>query len=263
MPFGDVLAQAKRLSLRTADGISVQTGGSWVENSALRVVGLPHLGVRMRARIVLPLLIREPGRSVLDAGCGFGIYAVTLARMGYEVTALDADESRIEGVRALGRSVSSKFEARVGDLCALPLPDASFDKVLCSDVLEHIEDDQAAVSQLARVLKPGGTLVLTVPSLGPLAHSVEEEYDHAREGYDLDELIALLKGSGLSPLDSTKYLHSRFGGWAWRFNHQLFRSKFLTAGTFYPLYFGSILMDRLAASEREGLGYVVAARRPA
>jgi SAM-dependent methyltransferase len=263
MPFGDVLAQETPIPLRTADGVAATVGGNWLQNLVLRIVGIPHLGVRVRARGVMSALARWPGDDVLDAGCGPGVTSLTLARRGYRVTAIDTDPAKIETLRVLARSHGQELAARVATVCDLPFGDSSFDKVVCSEVLEHVEDDRRAVAELARVLRPEGILVITVPSEESIADAYEADFHHARPGYTPESLTSLLREQSLFPVSLRSYLHSRFGQWAWQANHRLFRSRAWTVASFYPLFGASLLLDRLLSPERPGLGYIAVARREA
>jgi SAM-dependent methyltransferase len=261
MPFGDVLAQERPIPLRTADGVAATVGGSWLQNLVLRIVGIPHLGVRVRARGVMSALASRPGEELLDAGCGPGVTSLTLSRQGYRVTAIDTDPAKIETLRLLGRSLGQSLVSQLASVCELPFRDSSFDKVLCAEVLEHLEDDGGAVSELARVLRPEGVLVITVPSEQSIAHAYEDDFGHARPGYTPESLLSLLREHDLSPLSCRSYLHSRFGEWAWQVNHGLFRSRVSTVASFYPLFWTSLLFDRLLPADRAGLGYIAVARR--
>lgn len=95
-----------------------------------------------------------------------------------------------------------------GDLGELPLESGILDVACCMEVLEHVEDDRRALAEVARVLKPGGTLVLTVPNrLAPLplverlglesVHDRPGPEHHVRPGYDASEITALLTQAGL------------------------------------------------------------------
>ncbi len=99
------------------------------------------------------------GRSLLDAGCGTGLFSAAAAARGAEVTSLDVGE------RLLAK-VAEKCDTRrvVGDLAALPFADATFDVVLSTEVIEHLASPVDGVRELARVLRPGGRLVLTTPN---------------------------------------------------------------------------------------------------
>jgi SAM-dependent methyltransferase len=113
---------------------------------------------------------------VLDLGCGFGRHAFALAREGAHVVALDAGRDEIVGVQGMlaAMALEGEFDASrtlatavVGDAHLVPFADAVFDHVICSEVLEHIPDDATVLRDIVRVLRPGGTLVVTVPRYFP------------------------------------------------------------------------------------------------
>lgn len=93
--------------------------------------------------------------SVLDVGCGEMPFR-SLINLGARYTGLDVPQAREFGMRGDGDIFS--FDGRT-----IPFPDASFDNVLCTEVLEHAEDPVMLVSEMHRVLKPGGILLATVP----------------------------------------------------------------------------------------------------
>ena len=117
-----------------------------------------------------------PGDRLLDLGCGFGRHAFEAARRGAAVVALDAGPEEVAGVRDTFGAMADAGElcaetarcgAVQGDALHLPFADGTFDRVIASEVLEHIPDDVAAMTELARVLRPGGTMAVTVPRCGP------------------------------------------------------------------------------------------------
>lgn len=132
--------------------------------------------------------LRLEGRC-LNAGAGEGMFAPIIDRQPGIVEAVDIDLGR---PHAPPRSRVRHFLARA-DLQHLPFLDASFDCCLCTEVLEHVPDDRRAVAELARVLRPGAILVVTVPS--PPA---PPDRAHVREGYDLKGLTALLGKAGFT-----------------------------------------------------------------
>jgi ubiquinone/menaquinone biosynthesis C-methylase UbiE len=109
------------------------------------------------------------GQKILDAGCGPGTYGLMLAQQGNEVVGVEISPGGVEvaNQRAKGKGVD--FSAQVGDLEKLPFEDSTFDVCFCGWVLHHFPDVNAAVSELARVLKPGGIIALAEPNESNLA----------------------------------------------------------------------------------------------
>lgn len=101
---------------------------------------------------------------VLDVGCAFGFATRRLARRGYEVVGVDASAGYI----ARARRVHPQGVYLLALAEAVPLPAQDFDGVLFLDVLEHVKDERAALAEIARLLKPGATLIVSVPHRGLL-----------------------------------------------------------------------------------------------
>jgi len=106
------------------------------------------------------------GGSWLDAGCGTGTLSRLLAERGCKVLGVDAAREMVEAAGQQvqrGESVQLKFE-RVETIARLPMASHSFDGVLCSSVLEYVPDVDACLREFARVLRPGGLLLVSVPN---------------------------------------------------------------------------------------------------
>ena len=152
-----------------------------------------------------------PGTKVIDVGCGAGRHSYEAYRRGADVIAFDQNAEELAEVdtmlAAMGEAGeaprSAKAQVVVGDALALPYSDDSFDAVIASEILEHIPDDDTAISELIRVLRPGGVLAVTVPRWLPerICWLLSDEY-HANEGghiriYRADELRRKLQAGGL------------------------------------------------------------------
>jgi SAM-dependent methyltransferase len=155
----------------------------------------------------------DPGDRVLDLGCGAGRHAFEALRRGAIVMALDTSATELRSVQEMVAAMQAAGEvppgaqARTvcGDATAMPFPDGSFDRVIAAEVLEHIPADQRALREIARVLRPGGQLAVTVPAWLPerICWSLSADYHNVPGGhvriYTQPELGAKLAQAGLRP----------------------------------------------------------------
>jgi SAM-dependent methyltransferase len=157
-----------------------------------------------RRRIIATVLAELPSgdgdgpAQNLHLGCGTGAMLEHLRRFG-SVRGLDADRRAVDFCRSRGERRVDVLESS-----RLPVADASLDLVTAFDVLEHIEDDRGALAEIARVLRPGGALLATVPAYrwmwGP-----QDEISHHFRRYGRDELVAKIRASGLRPRRITHF----------------------------------------------------------
>ena len=168
------------------------------------------------------------GDLLLDLGCGYGRHAYEAFRRGARVVACDMSTPELGEVRALFRAMADAGEAPpksladcvAGDATKLPYPDDTFDNIIASEVMEHIPDDVGALDELFRVLKPGGTLAVTIPAWLPekICWAISDEYyapksvgGHVRI-YTEVEMRNKMRGAGLRPTGSghAHALHSAY-----------------------------------------------------
>lgn len=123
----------------------------------------PDPAFRRRAAWLLAELQAQvpPGGRVLDVGCGQGFYLPLYARLGLSATGVEPDP--IPRAEAAAKAAALGFGLLDAPAERLPFADASFDAVVLSEVLEHLPDPALALSEAARVLGPGGLLLVTVP----------------------------------------------------------------------------------------------------
>jgi 2-polyprenyl-3-methyl-5-hydroxy-6-metoxy-1,4-benzoquinol methylase len=147
----------------------------------------------------------------IDVGAGAGRHSYEALRRGADVTAFDLDEVELKGVDEMFEAMrvegqvprTGRGAVQAGTILDMPYADASFDVVLASEILEHVPEDEQAISELVRILAPGGTLAVTVPRFWPekVCWMLSDEY-HANEGghiriYKASELDAKLRAEGL------------------------------------------------------------------
>jgi len=169
-----------------------------------------------------------PGDRVLDMGCGGGRHAFSVYRRGADVVALDMSEKDLREVEVMFRAMELEGEVPAGasatavrgNAYALPFADASFDRVIAAEVLEHLPDDVDAMTELARVLRPGGLIAVTVPRWGPekVCWALSDDYHEVEGGhvriYRGSELVSRLKATGLVKL-GTHHAHALHAPYWW------------------------------------------------
>ncbi len=150
------------------------------------------------------LFLSEIGRlglpkdaRILDVGTSTGTNLRMLRDAGYtNVLGLDSSEESIRWTNAKGLP-----EVIKGDVCDLPFDRGSFDLVLATDVLEHVDDDARAVAEIARILKSDGHVLITVPSFKML-WGLQDVVAHHKRRYRMPQLLRLVESGRLSPTRS-------------------------------------------------------------
>ena len=156
---------------------------------------------------------RKPlaGRSAIDVGCGAGLLAEPLARLGARVTGLDAAAENVAAAQAHAEAVGLAIDYRNVDVETLA--GETFDLVTSMEVIEHVTDPAAFVAALERALAPGGLMLLSTPNRTPLSRlmlveAAERLGQVPRGTHDWhkfltpEELTALLKDAGLTVTDT-------------------------------------------------------------
>ncbi len=138
-----------------------------VRMNFIRDAAIAHFGLDPRSRWPLA------NRSALDLGCGAGLVAEPLARMGATVTGVDAGEATIAAARAHAAAQGLTIDYRHGEIAALAAElSGPFDLVTCLEVVEHVLDLPAFLSALRGLLKPDGLLVFSTPNRTPMSWAV-------------------------------------------------------------------------------------------
>ncbi|MHB0977123.1 MAG: methyltransferase domain-containing protein [Candidatus Aquicultorales bacterium] len=160
-----------------------------------------HFWFEGRRRLVDRLLAEyvPAGSLVADIGCGTGSMVDLLNNRGYKALGMDL---RPEGLRAAGERGSDRLVQ--ADVAKLPCADSSLDAVLALDVLEHVEDEAAVLSEVRRVLKPGGVFLLTVPAIPSLWSPRDIAAGHLRR-YSRAHLGRLLSDAEFNLVDRGFY----------------------------------------------------------
>jgi SAM-dependent methyltransferase len=168
------------------------------------------------------------GERVLDMGCGAGRHAFEMYKRGADVIAFDQDADELATVREWFAAMrdagevpaGAEADVKEGDALSLPFADGEFDRVVAAEVLEHIPADIQAVQELVRVLRPGGTLAVSVPRWFPevVNWKLSEEYHNTPGGhiriYTDAELVDKVTKAGME-LEGKAYAHGLHAPYWW------------------------------------------------
>jgi len=164
-------------------------------------VGRRRMFARMIGEMALP-----PSASILDVGTSTGTNLRMLMELGFtNVQGLDLspEAQRYCAEKGLGN-------VQLGSILDLPFDDRAFDLVLATDVIEHVDEDDVALDELHRVLKPGGRAIITVPAFMSLWGPQDVASEHRRR-YRQRELLARIGAAGLTVVDSYYFNYLLFG----------------------------------------------------
>ncbi|MBW2557994.1 MAG: methyltransferase domain-containing protein [Deltaproteobacteria bacterium] len=167
----------------------------------------------------------KPGDRVLDVGCGTGRHACEVFRtLGADVVGIDLNMEDLRKaaltLHLLDDTSDGSWIISKADATKLPFKDSSFDVVICSEVLEHIPDNRAAIAELVRVLKEGKKLVVSVPRFLPerICWALSSAYHNEPGGhiriYEKRELLSLLEDAGTTCW-SVRYKHALHAPYWW------------------------------------------------
>lgn len=212
------------------------------------------MALKRRAKTILNGLDIQDTDQVLDAGGGDGFYTKLVHELTEaEITLYDFDPNALNSARSNLKDLD-RITILEGSVMEMPFPDNAFDKIVCTEVLEHVPDDTKAMRELLRVLKPGGRVAITVPNLNfpflwdplnwtmqnifkrPIKNSIWSDffagiwYGHTRL-YEVDKLHDQLKQVGFGIKDMQAVTH-----WSLPFNHYILNimARLLYGGKMSP-----------------------------
>ena len=195
--------------------------------------GYPDVASQRRYKMVEKILDLKRGDKILDAGCGNGIYLHELTNK-YGVLGLGVDSrvKRVQIAQKVNKLLGFRNKFLTSTLEKLDLGRSKFDKIICLEVLEHIEDDSRVLKKLTRHLIKGGLFVISIPMKGTALTKEQEndpyfkpkKYEHVRSGYVRRDLQRLAKSADLKiiSIDEYFFLVSRY---AVKFQQMLYKKN--------------------------------------
>lgn len=204
-----------------------------------RLFGFPELAAHRRYGPLQDMLRAYGGNRVLDLGAGNGLYSVgdALNRPGTTHFLADVSIRHMTRVVATGRALKLPIRGMACSAPALPLADESLDTVLLVEVLQFIDDDEAAVQEVARVLRPGGLWLCEqehAPAGSALTRTAEARLRKRRAGYTPESLCGMAARAGLA-LEHSQMVSGRVGRWWESLDGRIFRRSRLLHFVLFPL----------------------------
>lgn len=193
------------------------------------------MSLKRRARRIIEELNPKQNEKIIDLGCGTGYYLFLLSCLPVKLRLTGFDNDARAQAEARDFLSNKNIRFVIGDLHKMPFHDNSFDKAVLSEVLEHVEDDDRVLKEISRILKPGGSLTVSVPSQNypffwdPVNWTLQHFFNtHIKLGffsgfwsghlrlYRLDELRKKIENAGfkLEIIEELTY-------WCLPFNHYL------------------------------------------
>jgi len=166
------------------------------------------IATRIRNSFFIKYLNPNSNDKILEVGCGVGYFCELLNKYGAKVWGIDISSDSIDYCK---NNIDGEFS--IGDAESLAFEDKYFEKLLCTEVLEHVKNDKKALKEMYRVLKPNGCLVMTIPTqdgvFGATIKNImhvhgEGPGKHEREGYSKKEIVELFESVGFK-VNKTRY----------------------------------------------------------
>ena len=199
------------ISLKKAWGYIPQK--NFFKDFIFKIIGNPHPYGRLRAISVLSFLDLSK-KKILDAGCGRGVFSRELKKRDFDITGIDVDQEAIDYCKKSMDKTNEHYSVFKENIMELQsIEDQTYDQIIATDVIEHVEDPKKAVESLYRVLKKGGKLILTVPTpkylydaIIPVDFSKHlEEIGHLSKGWFKEDGTTFLENCGFKIINSHYY----------------------------------------------------------
>jgi|SRR3989344_2094358 len=249
MAFGSVFSKFKEFQATTADEKIINIKNSFITRLGFKILGVPHIGIRIRARKIIKNS-KNKINSLLDAGCGTGAYSFYFSHKADRINAVDISKEKINYLNK--ENIFRNINFSIADLCSLPFSKNSFDEIICSDVLEHIKNDKKAISELARVLKKDGILLITVPYKSKSNMKSYKQFNHERAGYTWGDFESISEKLRLKITTCEGYSYPTADKIS-NFSYKFINKKIILGIIFYPLYLAALLFDFFKIDEPNGL----------
>ncbi|CAD6490160.1 MAG: Ubiquinone/menaquinone biosynthesis C-methyltransferase UbiE [Candidatus Argoarchaeum ethanivorans] len=235
----------------------------WFYKTAVQKLHYMNFAKAMEAKIISRFLELKEREIVCDIACGSGQQSIVMAKQGCRIYGIDMNEKAIENAKSISEEYDCDFQ--VGSAEELPYDSNMFDKVVSVCALEHFANDEKALKEMNRVLKPNGILVLTVDSFtykGIKKHLQEKhKIDHnVVNYYSVFQLTQKLEKYGFKVLKSKYFINSPISSFFFALGIRI-GGGYIFRAISPVAYSLSLFSDRFFGRENEGYLLAIKAQK--
>lgn len=230
-----------------------------VPSFLISVFGAPHLGARIRHRMLTKILgKRTKNISVFDVGCGFGLESLYLRKGGYQVFGIDKSEAKIAIAKRLAVEVGDKkVTFKAADIFKFSGTKNKFDIAILFEVLEHVKNPQEMLSKISSFIKPGGKIIISFPAKHWINARSQNYLGHEVVGYRPSEIEKFVKPKGLMIKRIYSYGNSFWTKIIFYIDYILLRFIPLASAAFFFLSYPFVVFDQRYSKSETPTGYVL------
>lgn len=261
--FGSILENSN-IRATNAYGWGVQFKKGSIQNFLVGNFGVFHLGTRVRNKILESILLKNSikDKTLLDAGCGIGLASLYYSKYFYKVLGVDLGKDKISQAKILAKNNNIKnVDFRVVNLIKSKFTEEKFDKIICFEVIEHVENDTALLTGLSKLLKKDGELILSFPSKTLMSKIAQKSLDHFKVGYIPSDIKQIIKPLGLRVVEEYSFGKSILGKSVVFVDFLLRKSFPIVASALFPIFYPLLLIDYHLPMFGIPRGYILVIRK--
>lgn len=254
-------------SVLSISDISPQNAHSWgvdltkksFLSKVINLVGVPHIGARIRNRMVLDILKskKEIG-TIIDIGGGIGLTGFYLNQFGYKYLCIDQSKYKIKIAHKLLRESRLKnVNFLLGDIYAKLRVKGKFDCALSMEVLEHVEKPAEMIARMAKFIKPNGVIILSFPSIHHINSLSQGYFGHVRVGYSPRDIKKFASELNLKVERVESFGNSLFCKAGFYVDYFLIKYVPMLSGVFFWVFYPIVVFDQEFFKSNNPIGYVI------
>lgn len=260
--LGSCLANSNIKAI-SAYGWGVQFRRGSIQNFIVGYFGVSHLGTRIRNRILENILEKRDlsKYDLLDAGCGIGLASIYYSPRFATVTGVDLEEKIRQASILKKDNLINNVNFKAVNLMNPPFTNKQFNIIICSEVIEHVEDDVKLLTNLSKLLTKRGELILSFPSKTLMSKIAQKSLDHFKVGYVPSDIKKILKPLKLKVVEEYSFGKSILGKSIVFIDFLIRKSIPLAASGLFPIFYPLMILDYSLPHMGIPRGYILVIKR--